>query len=237
MFIRQAVRRVAVVVASVSAASAFSIAMMAGPAGAAPPTSGSIVPNSAVPIDTNFTAGTPFSSGQNINVVVPANSVFTSTTQDINVLECSAPNGVIPTSPSACDGNTINGPTLTANGDGSIDFQASTGSGYPVYALPDTHLFETPSGVPCGNTAATECILYIGVQQSDFTQPHVWSQPFFITANADDLGGNPGDGSANPGNGLPEVPFAILLPIAAMGAIGGTVLIRRRRLSRVSSDA
>ena len=76
MSIRQAARRVAIVVASVSAASAFSIAMLAGPAGAATPTEGSIVPNSAVPIG-SFTAGTPFSSGQGIDVVVPANSVFT----------------------------------------------------------------------------------------------------------------------------------------------------------------
>jgi hypothetical protein len=237
MFIRQAARRVAVAVASVSAASAFSIAMMAGPAGAAPPTSGSIVPNSAVPIGT-VAAGTPFSSGQNIDVVVPANSVFTSTTQDINILECSAPNGVPPTSPNSCDGNTINGPTVTVNSDGSFDFQSATGSAYQIFATPDAQLGEGASGVPCGDTAATECILYIGVQQSDFTQPHVWSQPFFITANADSGGENPGDGSAaNPGNGTPEVPFAILLPVAAMGIIGGTVVIRRRRLGRVSSDA
>jgi hypothetical protein len=237
MFIRQAVRRVAVVVASVSTVSALSIALMAGPAGAAPPTQGSIVPNSAVPVDGNFTAGTPFASGQNIDVTVPANSVFTSTTQDINILECSAPNGVPPTSPNSCDGNTINGPTVTVNGDGSFDFEAATGQAYQIFATPNAALGETPSGVACGNTAATECILYIGVQQSDFTQPHVWSQPFFITANGTNSGTPAGDGSANPGNGLPEVPFAILLPIAAMGAIGGTVLIRRRRLNRVSSDA
>jgi hypothetical protein len=237
MSIRQAARRVAVAVASVSAAGAFSIAMLAGPAGAATPTQGSIVPNSAVPVGA-FTAGTPFDSGQGIDVVVPANSVFPSTTQDINILECAAPNGVPPTSPSSCDGNTINGPTLTANGDGSIDFQANTGSTYTVYALPDQlSLQEGSSGVKCGNTAATECILYIGVQQSDFTQPHVWSQPFFIKTDATDGGTTPGDGSANPGNGTPEVPFAILLPVAAMGLIGGTVVIRRRRLSRVSSDA
>jgi hypothetical protein len=237
MSIRQAARRVAVAAASVSAASAFSIAMFAGPAGAAAPTEGSIVPNSAVPV-APFTAGQAFSSGQGIDISVPANTVFTSTTQDINVLECSAPNGVPPTSPSSCDGNTINGPTLTANGDGSIDFQSNTGSLYTVYALPDhLSLGETPSGVACGDTAATECILYVGVQQSDFTQPHVWSQPFFITANATDTGPTPGDGSQNPGTGTPEVPFAILLPVAALGLIGGTVVIRRRRLARVSTDA
>jgi hypothetical protein len=189
-----------------------------GIAGAAGPTEGSIVPNSAVAISP-FTAGTPFSSGQTINVVVPANGVFTSTTQNINILECAAPNGVPPTSPSSCDGNSINGPTLTANSDGSIDFQANTGSLYTVYALPDIkNLGETGSGVQCGNTAANECILYIGVQQSDFTQPHVWSQPFAITANGDDLGENPGDGT------LAAVPTTASAPESSVVASPATAV-------------
>jgi hypothetical protein len=235
MFIRQAARRVAVVVASVSAASAFSIALFAGPAGAAAPTEGSIVPNSAVPVG-SFTAGTPFDSGQGIDVVVPANTVFTNPAQNVNIVECAAPNGVPPTTPNNCDGETINGNSLQPNTDGSLDYQAFTGAVYNVYALPDViSLGENPSGAPkCGNTAATECILYIGVNQLDFTQPHVWSQPFFINANANDSGSNPGDGSPPV---LPEVPFAILLPIAALSVLGGTIVIRRRRLNRVSSDA
>ena len=143
-----------------------------------------------------------------------------------------------PTTPSLCDGNTINGNTMTPNADGSLDYQASTGAVYNVYALPDAlSLGEgASSGVKCGNTAATECILYIGTNQLDFTQPHVWSQPFFITANADDKGEAPGDGS--PPATTPEVPLAILLPIAAMGTLGGTIAIRRRRqAARASVDA
>jgi hypothetical protein len=229
MSIRQALRRVGVAAAAASAAGALSIVMFAGPAGAAAPTQGSIVPNSAVPVG-SVTPG-PFSSGQGIDVVVPANSVFNSN-QDINILECAAPNGIPPTSPSACDGNTINGDTLSPNADGSLDYQAFAQTLYTVYALPDAgSLFEGPSGVQCGDTDATECILYIGTQQSDFTQPHVWSQPFKILANGDDLGENPGDGT-------PEVPFAILLPVAAIGLLGGAVVIRRRRsASRLGSDA
>jgi hypothetical protein len=240
MFIRQAARRVAVGVVSVSAASAFSIAMLAGPAGAAAPTEGSIVPNSAVPIGT-VASGAAFSSGQQIDVVIPANSVFTNPNQNINILQCAAPNGVPPTTPNSCDGNTINGESLDPNADGSFDYQSFSGSAYTVYNLPDKpELGENPGGVTCGNTAATECILYIGVNQLDFTQPHVWSQPFFISpatgADAADNGTNPGDGS-QPGAATPEVPLAILLPVAAMGLIGGTVVIRRRRLGRVSSNA
>ena len=69
---------------------------------------------------------------------------------------------------------------------------------------------------------ATECILYIGDNYNDFTQPHLWSQPFLISANGNDQ-------AANPGDGTPEVPMAIILPVSAMGLLGATVLIRRRR--------
>jgi hypothetical protein len=237
MSIRQATRRVAVTVAAVSAAGAFSVVTLSGTAGAAAPTEGQIVPGSLV-AQAPVTAGAPFSSGQQIDIVIPANSLFVSTTS-LNVVECSAPNGVIPTSPSACDGNTIQGQSLFSASDGSVDFQSDTGSLYPVYATPDSNLGDTTSGPKCGNTAATECILYVGDNQNDFTANHVWSSPFFVAASAGDQGANPGDGTGtNPGTGTPEVPLAILLPVAAIGLLGGTVLIRRRRsVSRAMSDA
>jgi hypothetical protein len=200
---------------------AFSIAVLSGPAGAAAPTNGQSVPDSAQPVG-SFTAGSPFSSGQGINIVVPANSVFVATTT-VNILECSAPNGVIPTTPAACNGDTIQGPSVNPNSDGSINYQDATGSLYPVYFTPDSAIGDTASSPQCGNTAATECILYIGEDQNDFTQPHVWSQPFFVNPTAGDTGANPGDGN------LPEVPLAILLPLAALGIMGGTVAVRRRR--------
>jgi hypothetical protein len=204
----------------VAAVAAMGVFVIAG--AAEPPAEGTIVPGADAPV-APFTAGIPFSSGQMINVVIPANSVFTSTTTDINVVECSAPGGVLPTLPSACDGNTIQGPTLTANSDGSINFSAETGSLYQLFAIPDANLGET-TGPVCN--LSTPCVLYIGQNQNDFTQPHVFSQVFTINPN----GGS--DSGANPGDGTPEVPMAIILPIAAMGLIGGAVLIRRRRVAR-----
>jgi len=225
MSILQAARRVVIASAALSAAAAFTVLSLSAPAGATTPTTGSVVPDSAVPVGT-VTPGTPFSSGQGINVVIPANSVFSDTT-NLNVVECAAPNGVVPTASSACDGNTINGPTLKSNADGSVNFQTFTGSLYTVYALPDSvSLGESPGGPVCGSTSATECILYIGYNQNDFTQPHVWSQPFFVSANGLDTGANPGDGT-------PEVPLAILLPASALGLFGGVALIRRRRTNRL----
>ena len=166
-------------------------------------------------------AGAVFSSGQTINVVVPANSAFAAPDNNVgvNIVECSAPNGVIPTDPKTCDGNTIQGGTFNPNPDGSFTY-----TGYPVYALPDSvTLLEGSGGPSCGNTSSTECILYIGNNQADFSQPHLWSQPFFVTANGTD------SGAASPGYGTPEVPTAILLPLAAAGVLGGVVLFRRRR--------
>ena len=172
----------------VAAAATFGLVEVAGAAG---PNSGDTVPGAAAAV-TPFTAGTPFSSGQNINVVVPANGLFLPTT-NVNIVECAAPGGVVPTDPASCDGNTINGPTLKPNADGSVNFQAKTGTLYQVFALPDANLGET-GGVTCN--LSNSCVLYIGDDQGDFTQPHVWSQAFFVTPNATDSGGNPGDGSA-----------------------------------------
>ena len=87
----------------------------------------------------------------------------------------------MPTDPGNCDGNTINGPTLKPNADGSINFQTKTGTLYQIFALPDVNLGETGSGVTCD--LSHQCVLYIGNTQGDFTQPHVWSQPFYITPN------------------------------------------------------
>jgi hypothetical protein len=240
MSIRQAARRVAVTLAAVSAAGAFSFAALTSPAGATTPSEGASGPY-AVAVSP-FTAGDAYSSGQQINVVVPANSLFVSTSS-VNIVECAAPNGVLPTLPTECDGNTIQGPTILPNADGSINLQTQGYGLYQVFALPDSiSLGETPSSaVKCGDTAATECVLYIGDAQGDFTQPHVFSQPFFIAANSDDLGELPGDGSSStiaPPPQTPEVPLAIILPVAAMGLLGGTVVVRRRRtLSKSASSS
>ena len=126
---------------------------------------------------------------------------------------------MIPTDVTQCDGDTIQGNAILPATDGSFTYNAFT-----VYALPDLN-FEGSSGPVCGDTLATECILYIGNNQGDFTQPHVWSQPFLISSN----GGS--DAGANPGDGTPEVPIAIILPLAALGMLGGTLAIRRRRQS------
>jgi hypothetical protein len=182
------------------AAGAFVVVMVLllwglGGLAAASVTEGGQVPDSAVATGT-FTPDTPFASGQNINISVPANSVFASGA-GINILECEY-QGALPTSPSQCDGNTIQGSTITANSDGSIDY-----TGYTIYALPDKVSLGESSGPPFCNLS-NSCVLYIGENQNDFTQPHVWSQTFWVAPNSTDSGSPAGDGSAPPPPTAPD---------------------------------
>lgn len=221
MSVRHVARRVAVSIAATAAAGTFAALAFSSPAGATEPASGATLPDSVQPAGSS-TPG-PFDSGQSVNVVVPANTAFAAPNNNtgVNIVECSAPNGVVPTLPSACDGNTLQNGALV-NADGSFTF-----NGYTIYALPDSvSLGESASNpVTCGNTAATECVLYIGNNQNDFTQPHLWSQPFLTNTDPTD------SGTINPGDGTPEVPLAVILPLSAMGLLGGAILIRRRRHS------
>ena len=68
-------------------------------------------------------------------------------------------------------------------------------------------------------------MLYIGTGgtgDTGFSAPHVWSQAFVINPTAGNTGANPGDGT-------PEVPLALGLPLIASGVVGGSVLYSRRR--------
>ncbi len=187
-------------------------------------------------VATPTSATTPlYTSGQTVNLIVPANSDFAATNHisAIYIFECSAPDGAIPTQTSACDANTVQGTTIAPNADGSFTYD-----GYQLFALPDSiTLAEGPGGPVCGGTAATECILYIGDNQNDFAQPHLWSEPFFVQANSDDGGENPGDAPLitqipQPPPQLAEVSIVLLLPILALAltlALTGWVLVASRR--------
>ena len=192
------------------------------------PANGTEVAGSDVPIGTH-TAGTPFSSGQNIEVTIPANSNLTPDA-GVNIVECAAPGGAVPTMPSECDGNTIQGATVLVNSDGSV-----TLSGYTVYALPDSiSLGEPASTTPVCNPA-NECVLYIGQNQNDFSgAPHYFSEPFFVAPNGTDNGAMPGDGSAQKTQAItfstsPPSPATVggtYTPAATGGASGNPVVFK-----------
>jgi hypothetical protein len=228
MTFRHVTRRVATASAVLAMAGTVAALGFATPAFATGPPASSEVPGSAVPIG-SYTPGTPFSSGQIISVQIPDNSTLTPGA-GIFIEECAAPGGAAPMDPSACDGQTIQGDTVLAGSSGQVDYTTTPStSGYTIYALPDVvTLGESPSGVPVCNLS-NECVLYIGQNQNDFTAPHFFSQPFYVTPT-------PGDTGANPGDGTPESPLAIGLPLAAVGAIGGTLFLRRRRHHAAASS-
>jgi hypothetical protein len=177
--------------------------------------------------NTSGASGTPYSSGQTITVNIAANSALGSNngaTGPYDLIECQATGGVLPTTPSGnCDQYT-NISIATVNANGSIN-----GVSYTVYALPDGPTFGESAGPgqPVCGTAPNYCVIYIGnsvAGLTSFPAAHLFSAPFQISTNSDDLGESPGDGT-------PESPLPILLPRlgVAVAAGGFTMFARRRR--------
>ena len=137
--------------------------------------------------------------------------------QSVNIYECADPDGQtddLPTDGSSCDGLTSdNGATINVSGTGTIDKK-----GYEIFALPSSALGE-PSNQSPVCTATSACVLYVGQNLNDFTQPYVWSTPFYVGATV--------------GTPTPETPLTIGLPAAALLVLGGgtALTIRRRRRS------
>jgi hypothetical protein len=160
----------------------------------------------------------PYRGGQSVRVSVGPNSLFTPHLRVI-MLECADPGGStanLPTSVKQCDGNTVQGDSVIVQADGSFSESA-----YTVFSLPNQALAEDPSGQPVCN-ATSPCVLYVGLNQEDFTQPKVFSTPFVVTP----VSGATPSGSSNSGTpaatGSPSTPTAGGSPGAAGGGSGGT---------------
>ncbi len=145
----------------------------------------------------------PFDSGQQVDVSIPAG--YLPDTTNAYIFECAAPDGVLPTSTTQCDGNTdYGGGTLTTEGNGALDVanDSPLGDLYTIFALPDYYkLGETgTSAANCGLGATRECVLYIGTggaSDTGMAQPHVFSQVFQVHPDPTDSGTvGPGDGTA-----------------------------------------
>ena len=215
------VAKTAAITAAIGGSAAFGVLALSGVAGADLVTNQQI--QAAVP-QAGFTGGIPFSSGQQITVSVPANTLLPHNTS-IHILQCVAgPGGTPPTGTPNCDVLTQYPNTATVGSDGSLNI-----TDFNVFALPSPALGETASNPTVCGSSATPCILYIGPDQTNPALPHVWSQSFQVAIkDAAELGSNPGDGT-------PEVPLAIGLPLAAAGLVGGTVLFRRRKAARAAA--
>jgi hypothetical protein len=150
------------------------------------------------------TSGAPasgsFQDGEIVTVTVTDNSVFTPGSK-VNILECADPQGTsanLPKSISTCDGDTIQGDTVLVKPGG-----AASETDYTVYQLPSATLGERPDGQPVCN-ATNQCVLYVGQNQNDFTQPKVFSSPFTVTSGSG-VAGAP-SGSAGSGSSASAAP-------------------------------
>lgn len=133
---------------------------------------------SAPPPSLVVTPSSDLHSGETVSVSVGPNGFFTPNSH-VNILECADPEGTtknLPTDDSTCDGNTIEGNTVLVGSNGSFS-EAS----YTVYSLPSSTLGEQSNHLPVCNQTS-ECVLFVGQNQNDFTAPKVFSKPFTIAA-------------------------------------------------------
>ena len=75
-------------------------------------------------------------------------------------------------------------------------------------------------------------MLYVGQgggSDAGLSKPDYFTPPFQVASDPTD------SGTVNPGDGTPEVPLAVGLPLAAVGVIGGTLFWRRRRSSSAAA--
>jgi hypothetical protein len=249
MSIRQVVKTVAVSGVATVCAAVFALALGMGPAGANTLTSSD--GNTTLSTTGAITSGTPYSSGQTINVNVIANSTLsaanlasvstpgctgTGSTAICSgvyyIEECTDPGGLstnLPTTMSGCESATDNfSASKSSNGSLTVD-------GYTVYDLPDTSTLGPPTMTGTCDVSPNECVLGIFATNpqsaSGFSYPHLFSAPFQITV------GDGLDQGDNPGDGTPEVPLAIGLPLAAIGVFGALTIRSRRRNRREAREA
>ncbi len=245
MSIRHVLKAVAATSAATVCCAVFALGIGSGVAGASGLTSSdgnttltTTADCGSPPAPCTITPGSPYTSGQIINVGVAANSVISSAalaafTPAIPSLyqpggnfyleECTDVGGTtagLPTGPSGCEAATLLTTGKTSTGGFSKNFT--------VYDLPDFNTLGSPTMTGTCDVAPNTCVvgIFISNPQSvsgTFGYPHLFSAPFQMSVgDGNDVGNNPGDGT-------PEVPLAVGLPLAALAVFGGFTLRNRRR--------
>lgn len=125
---------------------------------------------------------TTYSDGQQINLSVGPNSIFSPTDGlggSVVAIECEYNNGTgglgDPPNANFCDAGTAPGDfPLTVNSDGSFDYTAQTGDMANAWAVPGRSF--AGASITCDPTHP--CVWYFGENYNDFNQPHIFSNPF-----------------------------------------------------------
>jgi hypothetical protein len=245
------IRHVVKTVAACSAATLCGV-VFALTVGAAGPAGADLVNGSTtLSAQGTVTPGTPYSSGQTITVTAAANStldnanlVATNTpgqsagnaNGNYYIEECTDPGGTIAniaSSASGCEAATDD-VTVSKTEDGSF-----TDTGYIVYDLPDPGTLGSATMVGTCGQAPNYCVLGIFAANpqsgSGYSFPHIFSAPFQVDQQADF--GTGVEQGLNPGDGTPEVPLAIGLPLAALAVFGGFTIRNRRRHRKTQAAA
>jgi hypothetical protein len=186
------------------------------------------------------TPGTPYSSGQGVDVAVAANNTLSTTNLSANgapttglfyLEECTDPGGSaanLPTTSSGCEAATLT--TTSKTSDGHIS--SSTLGPFTVYDLPDSGTLGSATMSGTCDQAPNQCVIGIFAANpsiNGFGFPHLFSAPFQTTV------GDGADVGDSPGDGTPEVPLAIGLPLAAVAVFGGFTIRNRRRRQRAAA--
>jgi hypothetical protein len=226
-------KMVAVSGAATICAAVFALGVGSGVAGANTLTSGDGNTTLTTQAGVAVTAGTPYSSGQTITVATIANSVINQASEppafvggNFYLEECVDPGGTtgnLPTNANGCEAATLQTITKTTSG--------AFSKAFIVYDLPDPGTLGSPTMTGTCDTAPNFCVVGIfsgnPQQGTNFNAPHLFSAPFQMDQQADF--GTGAETGLNPGDGTPEVPLAIGLPLAAVALFGGWTLLRRRR--------
>jgi len=246
MSIRHVLKTVAVACGATAGTAVLMLGLGSGVAGASSLVSGD--GNTTLSTTGTPTPGTPYDSGQKLVVSVIGNSTLStanllatstpgctsasSCSGNYNVEECEDPGGNpanLPTTAAGCEAATDN---VLSSWSSTGALTLSGTKSFKVWDLPNAALGPPTmtAGTGLCDTDPNQCVLGIFAANpqsaNGFAFPHLFSAPFQVT-EGDGL--NTGD---SPGDGTPEVPLAIGLPLAAMAVIGGVTIRHRRRAGR-----
>src|SRR5580700_6514526 len=210
MSIRHALKAVAATGAATFCGAALVLTLGVGTAGASSLVSSD--GNTTLSTEGSVNAGTPYDSGQTIEVSVQANNMLSNATlcaiptlgQTCGnptgfyyIEECVDPGGLaanLPTTPNGCEHGTLD-ESQPKSTDGSLD-----DTGFLVYHLPAAATLGAPNMVGKCDVSPNQCV--VGIFAADpqsgngFSFPHLFSAPFNISAgDGTNSGDHPGDGS------------------------------------------
>ena len=158
-------------------------------------------------------SGGQYQNGQTVSVSVGPNFFFVPNSRVV-ILECADPGGTesdLPTAFIDCDGNTIQGDTVSVQANGSF-----SETSYTIYSLPNSALGESRTNTPVCS-ASQACVLFVGEDQNDFTRPKAFSTSFTVAG-----AGITGPGATPPGSpGQPSTASGSSSGGAAPTAVAG----------------